>query len=198
MTEPPHPSSDPFAQLWQSAPAPDTRQLMLDLQRLQKVHQRQNRVLIAILCATGLLLVFGAIALRSVSLGVVTSLWIAFVAGIIWYQRARCRTVGALDLDTVSLLKRMIERAKRGLTQARRLYAGVPVAAATGALVTRMFLPGLALGGHAVHLWLTQIYTVASVIMLVVMVGAGLVLARARQSQLRELTEKLKAFEESL
>lgn len=198
MTERSNPSPDPFAQLWQSAPAPDTQQLMQDLRRLQSVHQRQNRVLIAILCATGLLLVFGAVALRSVSLGVVTGLWIAFVAGIIWYQRARCRAADALDLDTVSLLKRMIERAKRGLTQARRLYAGVPVAAMAGALVTRMFLPSAVLGGHAIHPWLMQIYTIGCVIMLVVMVGAGLVLARARRRQLGELAEKLTAIEDDV
>jgi hypothetical protein len=62
----------------------------------------------------------------------VAALWIAFVAGAIWYQRVRCRAADTLDLDTVSLLKRMIQRARKGLAQARRLYAAAPVAAAAG------------------------------------------------------------------
>jgi hypothetical protein len=36
---------------------------------------------------------------RSVPLGVVTALWIAFVAGATWYQRVRRRAADALDLD---------------------------------------------------------------------------------------------------
>ncbi len=189
---------DPLARLWQSAPAPDTGQLVHDLRRLQAVHRWHHRILVLILCGTALLLLFGAVALRSVSLGIITGLWIAFVAGAVFYQRTRCKAVDALDLDTVSLLKRMIERAKRGLAQARRLYAGVPVAAAVGAVATRIFFPGLPFGGHAVHPWLAQVFTIASLVMLGVMVVAGLVLARARQRQLRELTQTLRSFEESL
>ena len=192
------PDIDPFAQLWQSAPEPDTRQLMQDLKRLQAVHRRQNRIVILIVCAIALLLVFGAIAVRSVGLGVITVLWIAFVAGVIGYQRVRCRAADALDLDTVSLLKRMIKRARRGLVQARRLYIGVPLAAAVGAAVTRILGPRLALGGHAVHPGLVTAYTIASLCMLVGIIVAGLVLARARQRQLRELGETLRLFEESL
>ena len=196
MTEPD--AIDPFARLWQSAPAPDTARLLQDLQRLQTVHQRQNRIIVLILCATAVLLVFGEAIVRSVGLGIITGLWIAFVAGAIWYQRLRCRAADALDLDTVSLLKHMIKRAKKGLSQARRLYAGVPLAAATSAVVTRMFLPGLASGGAAVAPWLNVTYTIACLAMLVVMTGAGLVLARARQRQLRELTDKLRLFEDGV
>ena len=111
------------------------------------------------------------------------------MVGAIGYQRAGCRAADALDLDTVSLLKRMIKCARRGLIQARRLYAGVPLAAIVSAVVTRIFAPRLALGGHAASPWVTVIYTIASLAMLVVMVVAGLVLARARQRQLRELTK---------
>lgn len=196
MTETPH--IDPFAELWQSAAEPDTRQLMLDLKRLQKTHQWHNRILILILCGTALLLVFAAAATRSVGLGVITALWMACVAGAIWYQRARCRAADALDLDTLSLLKRMIKRARRGLIQARRLYAGVPLAAAASAAVTRIFAPRLVLAGHFVTPWLGVAYTIAGLVMLVVMVVAGLVLARARQSQLRELTATLRSFEGGL
>lgn len=189
---------DPFAQLWQSAPKPDTRQLMLDVRRLQTVHQWHNRILILILGATALLLVFGAVTVQSRSLWIVSALWIAFVAGAIWYQRVRCRANDALDLDTVSLLKRMIQRARRGLTQARRLYVGVPLAAAASAVVTRILLPNLASGGHALHPWLAVTFTALSLVMLAVMVVAGLVLARARKRQLLELTETLQSFEDNL
>ena len=192
------PDIDPFARLWQSAPEPDTGQLMQDLRRLQKVHQWHNRIIVGVLCATALVLVFGEAIVRSVPLGIITGLWIAFVAGAIWYQRRRCRTIDALDLDTVSLLKRMIKRAKKGLTQARRLYAGVPLAAGVSAVVTRMFLPNLGAGRPAVADWLNTTYMIACLAMLAVMVGAGLVLARARQSQLRELTEKLRLFEDGV
>ncbi len=196
MSETPH--IDPLAQLWQSASEPDTRQLMLDLKRLQKTHQWQNRIVVLILCGVALVLLFAAVALRSWGLGIITALWIAFVAGAIWYQRARCSAADALDLDTVSLLKRMITRARRGLTQARRLYAGVPLAAGASAAVTRMFAPRLAFGGHAAAPWVTMTYTAACLIMLAVMIIAGLVMARARQRQLRELTEKLRSLEDGL
>ena len=196
MTEPN--DIDPFARLWQSAPAPDTGQLMQDLRRLQKVHQRHNRILLCLLCATALVLVFGEAVVRSVPLGIVTGLWIAFVVGAIWYQRARCRAIDSLDLDTVSLLKRMITRARKGLTQARRLYIGVPLAAAVSGFVTRTFLPGLGANRPAVAPWLNATYMTACLVMLVVMIGVGLVLARARRRQLKELGEKLRLFEADL
>ncbi len=189
---------DPLAQLWQSAPEPDPRQLVLDLKRLQAVHRRQNRVVLLIVCATALLLAFGAVAVRSVGLGVITALWVAVMAGVVGYQRARCRAADALDLDTLSLLRRMIKRAKRGLTQARRLYAGVPLAAAVGWGVTRVFVSPLALDGHIVRPWLVTTYTIVSLVMLVAVIAAGLVLARARQRQLGELRETLRLFEEGL
>ncbi len=193
MTEPD--PIDPFARLWQSAPAPDTDRLMLDLRRLQAVHRWQNRIVIAILCGTAVLLVFGAIATQSAGLGIAAALWVAFVIGAVWYQGVRCRAADALDLDTISLLKRMIKRAKRGLVQARRLYAGAPLAAAVSWTATRFFWPGLASGGHAMAPWMAAAYALVSVAMLGAMVVAGLVLARARRRQLDALSEKLRLFE---
>ena len=192
------PNSDFLAQLWQSGPKPDTQSLMVDLRRLQKVHQWQQRILIFILCATAVLLTSVAIIQRSAALGGFAALWIAFVAGAIWYGRARCRAADALDLDTVSLLKRMIKRARHGLSQARRLYAGVPLAAAAGAIVTRIVTGGQAVGHHGPEAWVTVAYTVASLILLVFMVAAGLVLARARQSQIRQLGEALRSLEDDV
>ena len=191
-------NSDPLAQLWQSGSKPDTQQLMLDLRRLQKVHQWQNRILILILCATTVLLTSVAVIQQSAGLGIFAALWIAFVAAAVWYERARCRAADALDLDTVSLLKRMIKRARRGLSQARRLYAGVPLAAAAGAIVMRIFTRGPALGQHGPQAWVTTTYTVASLILLAFMIAAGLVLARARQSQIRQLGEKLRSLEDDV
>jgi len=196
MTEPNAP--DPLARLWQSAPEPDTGRLMHDLRRLQKAHQRHKLTIICLLCATTLVLVFAEAVVRSVPLGVVTALWIAFVAGAIWYQRVRCRAADALDLDTVSLLKRMIQRARKGLAQARRLYAAALVAAAAGWVATRTFMPDLGAGRPSATAWLHVTYTIASLALLVVIVSAGLLLARARQRQLRELTEKLRLFEDVL
>lgn len=186
---------DPFARLWQSAPQPDTGQLMHDLRRLQRVHRWHNRVVAALLGATALVLVFAETVVRSVPLGIVTALWIAFVAGAVWYRRVRCRAVDALDLDTVSLLKRMIGRAKAGLVQARRIYAGVPLAAAASWLATRLFWPGVWPGRPAGMAWLHVAYMAACLAMLIAMIVAGLVLARARRRQLRELTDKLRLFE---
>jgi len=187
---------DPFARLWQSTPKPDTRQLMLDVQRLHETHRRHNRVLIFVLCGIALLLAFCVAAERSLTLGVVSALWVAYVIGAIWYQRVRCRS-DALGLDTISLLKRMISRAKRGLFQARCLSIGTPAAALTATIVTKVSGLTLTSDGHPVH-QLAEIQTIASLIMLAAMIVAGLVLARARRRQLLELTEKLRSLEDKL
>jgi len=189
---------DPFAQLWQSAPKLDTRQLMLDVQRLHKTHQWHNRILILILCGIALLLIFYVATERSKTLGILSALWMAYVVGAIWFQRVRCGSADALNLDTVSLLKRMIARAKRGLFQARCLYVGTPVAALVATGLTRTSGLSLTSDGHAVPSWLALMQTIAGLIALVIMVVAGLILAKARRRQLQELTEKLRSLGENL
>lgn len=196
MSEPSQ--TDPFATLWQSAPKPDTRQLLRDLQRLQKAQRWHSRILTIILCGIALFFIFEEATGRSGTHGLISALWIAFVAGAIGYQRVRCRSVDPLDLDTVSLLKRMIARAKRGLFQARCLYLGTPLGAIAGAILTRSLAPGTTPGGHIVQSNLTLMQTVVGLIVLVAMIIAGVVLARARRRQLLELTGKLKSLEESL
>ncbi|GLQ93789.1 hypothetical protein [Dyella acidisoli] len=196
MSEPSQ--TDPFATLWQSTPKPDTRQLLLDLQRLHKAQQWHSRILIIILCGVALFLVFEEATGRSGTHGLLSALWIAFVAGAIGYQRARCRAVDPLDLDTVSLLKRMIARAERGLFQARCLYLGAPMGAVAGEVLMRVLAPKSVPGGHVVQPSLVLIQTIVGLIALVAMIIAGLALARARRSQLHELTGKLKSLEESL
>jgi hypothetical protein len=59
-------------------------------------------------------------------------------------------------------------------------------------------MPDLGAGRPAAAAWLHVTYTIASLALLIAMVGAGLLLARARQRQLRELTEKLRLFEDVL
>ncbi len=196
MSEPSQ--TDPFATLWQSAPKPDTRQLLRDLQRLQKAQRWHSRILIIILCGIASFLVFEEANGRSGTHGLISALWIAFVAGAIGYQRVRCRSVDPLDLDTVSLLKRMIARAERGLFQARCLYLGAPLGAVAGAVLMRVLTPAAPPGGHIVQPSLALIQTIVGLIALVAMIIAGLVLARARRRQLLELTGKLKSLEESL
>jgi len=190
--------TDPFATLWQSTPKPDTGQLLQDLQRLQKSQRWHSRILIIILCGIALFLVCEDATGRAGTHGLISALWIAFVAGALGYQRARCRAVDPLDLDTVSLLKRMIARAKRGLFQARCLYLGTPLGAVTGAVLMRVMAPGAAPGGHIVQPGLAQMQMIIGLIALVTMIIAGLALARARRRQLLELTGKLKSLEESL
>ena len=196
MSEPSQ--TDPFATLWQSTPKPDTRQLLQDLQRLQKAQRWHRRVLLIILCGIALFLVFEEATGRSGTHGLISALWIAFVAGAIGYQRVRCRSVDRLDLDTVSLLQHLIARAERGLFQARCLYLGTPLGAVAGAVLMRVLAPEAAPGGHIVQPGLALIQTVVGLITLVAMIIAGVMLARARRRQLLELTGKLKSLEESL
>lgn len=196
MSEPSQ--TDPFATLWQSAPKPDTGQLLRDLQRLQKAQRRHSRILIVILCGIALFFVFEEATGRSGTHGIISALWMAFVAGAIGYQRVRCRSVDPLDLDTVSLLKRMIARAERGLFQARCLYLGTPLGAVAGAVLMKVLVPGAAPGRHIVQSSLALMQTAVGLMLLVAMIIAGLVLARARRRQLQELTGKLKSLEESL
>lgn len=196
MSEPSQ--TDPFATLWQSAPKPDTGQLLRDLQRLQKAQRWHSRILAIILCGIALFFIFEEATGRSGTHGLISALWIAFVAGAIGYQRVRCRSVDPLDLDTASLLKRMIARARRGLFQARCLYLGTPLGAVTGAALTRVLAPGAAPSEHMVQSNLTLMQTIVGLIALVAMIISGLVLARIRRRQLLELTGKLKSLEESL
>jgi len=196
MSEPSQ--ADPFATLWQSAPKPDTGQLLRDLQRLQKAQRWHSRILTIILCGIALFFIFEEATGRSDTHGLISALWIAFVAGAIGYQRVRCRSVDPLDLDTASLLKRMIARARRGLFQARCLYLGTPLGAVTGAALTRVLAPGAAPSGHMAQSNLTLMQTIVGLIALVAMIISGLVLARVRRRQLLELTGKLKSLEESL
>ena len=193
------PSHDPLVSLWQTAAKPDTQHLMQDLQRLNRLHQRHNRTVLAIVCGFALLLVFEEATGRLGSHGILSLLWIAVVvAGVLWQQRARCNRLDALTLDTVRLLKTMIARAKRDLFVARCLYAGVPVSATTSYVVSKLAGIGAPEPTRELHSHIEAVQTGAGVAALIFMMAAGVILARARSVQVQELSEKLRAIESDL
>src|SRR5271154_6290061 len=133
------PEHDPLVSLWQTAPKPDKQYLLQDLQRLNRLHQRLYRIVFAIMCGTSLLLIFEEATGRVTTHGALSVIWIlGLVLGVVWHRRARCNRSDAITLDTVSLLKFMIGRAKRDLRIARWLYAGVPCGALAGFLAGKL------------------------------------------------------------
>ena len=133
------PEDDSLVSLWQTAAKTDTQHLMQDLQRLNRLHQRHNQIVLAIMCGIAVLLVFEEATGRLGSHGILSAVWIAVVlAGVVWQRRTRCNRLDALTLDTVRLLKAMIARAKRDLFVARCLYAGVPLGGALGYVVSKL------------------------------------------------------------
>jgi hypothetical protein len=190
---------DPLVSLWQTGPQPDTQSLMQDLERLNRLHQRLNRIVLAIFCGTALLLVFEEASGRLASHGFLSVGWIAaIIAGAVWKRRARCNRLDALTLDTVTLLKTMIARSKKDLFVARCLYAGVPLGAAVGYTVSRLAGIGASAPARAAHPHLETALVGARVVALVAMMVAGVILARARSAQVRDLNEKLRAMESDL
>ena len=96
---PPH---DPLVTLWQTAPKPDTQHLLQDLKRLNRLHQRLNRIVFAILCGISLLLIFEEATGRVATHGTLSVIWIlGLIMGTVWHRRARCEQADALTLDTV-------------------------------------------------------------------------------------------------
>ena len=190
---------DPLISLWQTAPRPDTQSLMQDLERLNRLRQRSNRIVLAIFCGVALLLVFEEATGRLASHGFLSVGWITVVAaGVVWQRRARCNRLDALTLDTIGLLKAMITRAKKDLFVARCLYAGVPLGAAVGYVVSKLAGLGASAAARAAHPHLEIVQTAASVAVLLGMMVTGVILARARSAQVRDLNQKLRAMESDL
>ena len=193
------PEHDSLVSLWQTAAKTDTQNLMQDLQRLNRLQRRHNQIVLAIMCGIPVLLIFEEATGRLGSHGVLSAVWIAVVlAGVVWKRRTRCNQLDALTLDTVRLLKAMIARAKRDLFVARCLYAGVPLGAALGYVVSKLAGIREMVPARAAHPHIEVAQTGAGVAALVFMVVAGVILARARSVQVRELNEKLKAIESDL
>jgi len=190
---------DPLVALWQTAPKPATQHLLQDLQRLNRLHQRLNRIVFSIMCGISLLLIFEEATGRVTTHGTLSVIWILGLAlGVVWHRRARCNRSDALTLDTVSLLKSMIARAKSDLFVARCLYAGVPCGAVVGFLVLKLAGIGASRSAIAVHGPLHLIQTGAGVAALIAMMVTGAILARSRRLQVRELSEKLRLIEADL
>ena len=190
---PPH---DPLVTLWQTAPKPDSQHLLQDLQRLNRLHRRLNRIVFVILCGISLLLIFEETTDRVTTHGALSVIWIlGLVTGVVWHRRARCNRSDALTLDTVSLLKFMIARARSDLFIARCLYAGVPCGAVVGFFVAKLAGFGAPPSAIAVHALLHAIQTGAGVAALIAMMVTGAILARSRRVQVQQLSEKLRLIQ---
>jgi len=193
---PPH---DPLVALWHTAPEPDTHQLLQDLERFKRLHQRLNRSLLAILGGIAILLLFEEATGRIASHGILSAIWIGgVVIGAWWHRRARCNRIDALTLDTVNLLKAMIARAKNDLFVARCLYAGVPLGAGVSFSVLKFTGVDASPAAKDIKPGLEMIQTGAGVAALIIMIVIGVVLARSRSLQVRALNEKLISFETDL
>ena len=192
------PASDSLVGLWQSAPKPDPHRVLQDLQHSNRLHTRFYRSLIAILCGFAVLFIFEEATGRLATHGLISVLWILFVTGIVWRRRVRCKRLDALTMDTVSLLKSMIARAKRDLFIARCLYAGVPCGALAGWAVARLAGLGATAAVNAAHPNLERVQTGAGIAALILMMVAGVILARSRHAQVVELSEKLRCIESDL
>lgn len=184
--------SDPFTALWQAAPKPDTQQLLRVIAKQRRLHWRLNATLAAILTSVTVLLVSVEMTARLATHGWLSGAWLGCLAvGLLWRYRAQCRRVDMADKNTVDLLRSMARQAGTDLFLARCLWAGVPIGAMLGALGMRSLslrpepvaAPGLSL-----------VQTVAAMTILGGMILAGLLLARSRKVQLRELNEKLKSI----
>jgi hypothetical protein len=193
------PPQDPLITLWQTIPKPDTGHLLQEVQRLNRLQQRLNRTVLAILCGIGILLIFEEATGRVTSHGILSGIWIlGLVIGLVYHRRARCNRFDALTLDTVSLLESMIARAKRDLFVARCLYAGVPCGAVAGYIAMTLARIGASSPGNGVSPHLRTIQTGAGIAALIVMMVAGAILADSRRLQVQELSDKLKSIASDL
>jgi hypothetical protein len=193
------PPQDPFIALWQTTPKPDTSHLLPQLERLNRLHRRLNRTVLAIVCGIDILLMFEEATGRLPSHGILSLIWtLGLVIGLIFHRRARCNRSEALTLDTVSLLKSMIARAKSDLFVARCLYAGVPCGAMAGYIVMKLAGIGAPPLANGIGPRLRTIQTGAGIVALIVMMAAGAILARSRRLQVQELGDKLRLIADDL
>jgi hypothetical protein len=193
------PPQDPLIALWQTTPKPDTSHLLPQLERLNRLHRRLNRTVLAIVCGIDILLMFEEATGRLPSHGILSLIWtLGLVIGLIFHRRARCNRSEALTLDTVSLLKSMIARAKSDLFVARCLYAGVPCGAMAGYIVMKLAGIGAPPLANGIGPRLRTIQTGAGIAALIVMMAAGAILARSRRLQVHELSDKLRSIADDL
>jgi hypothetical protein len=192
------PPGDPLIALWRTGPKPDTHHVVQDLKRQNRLHQRLNRSVLAILCGVAILIMFEEFTGRVATHGALSAGWILVVIlGLLRHRRARCNRSDAFTLDTVSLLKFMIAQAKSDLRTARWLYAGVPCGAVVGGLAMKLANSG-ATHSAAVDARLHLIQTAAGLATLIAMMVTGAILARSRTAEVRELSEKLRLIQAEL
>jgi hypothetical protein len=190
------PPNDPLVALWQTGPKPDTRHLLQDLRRVNQLHQRLNRSVFAIVCGISLLLIFEEATGRITTHGALSAIWILAIAiGIVWRRRALCDCSDALALDTISLLKFLIARAKSDMFIARCLYAGVPCGALVGYIVASVMGISASPAAIAAHPRLHLVQTTAGIAALIIMMAAGAILAHSRRHQAQEFIERLRSIE---
>lgn len=190
------PADDPLVALWQTAAGRDIPNLLQDVQRQTRLHRRLAWSIWAIMGGIAVLLIFEEATGGAPSHGILSGLWIlGLVVGAILHRRAVSRTT-ALTLDTASLLKSMIGRAKNDLFVARCLYAGVPGGAVAGYVMAQLAGVGGSAWAPNWHLHMMQLG--AGIAALVAMMVVGVVLARSRRLQVRELGEKLKLLQADL
>jgi hypothetical protein len=193
------PPQDPLVALWQTAPKPDTRQLLQDLQRQRRLHQRLNQTVWAIVGGIDILLIFEEATGRVPSRGILSVIWtLGLVIGLVCQRRSRCKRCDALALDTVSLLKSMIAQAKNDLFLARCLYAGVPCGGIAGYVVTRFAGISASSPARGISPHLRAIQVGAGIVAFIIMIVAGAILARSRRLQVQQLSEKLMSITDDL
>jgi hypothetical protein len=190
------PPQDPLVSLWHTAPDPDPQQIVQAVQRFNRLHQRQIRAMWAIVLGLSVLFIFEEATGRLSSHGILSVLWIGcLIIGFFRQKRSRSNRLDAWSLDTVRLLKTMIARARRDLFLARCLWAGVPCGAAVGYVLAKLAGIGALPGASAAHPNLERMQTGAGVATLVIMIVTGVILARSRSAQVRELSARLRSIE---
>lgn len=193
------PPQDPLAALWQSTPEPDTHHIFEDVLRLSRLQKRIGQSVLAILCGVAALLIFEEATGRVQSHGMLSIVWIlSLLCGNLWRRRSRRNRSEVSTLDTVSLLKVMIGRAKTDLFLARCLYAGVPCGALLGYWLIRAAGLGAPAAPFAVQTSLQLVQTGLGAAALILMTLTGAILNRSRRVQVRELEQKLRCIEEEL
>jgi hypothetical protein len=191
----PQSPKDPLIALWQTTPASDTSHLLSDLEHLKQLHLRFHRTIVAILCAFDLVLVFEEATGRLASHGILSALWtLGLALGLFYHSLKQTRLSSMVTLDTVSLLKQMLARAKRDLFLARCLYLGAPLGAIIAYVVAKALGIGASSPAIVVSPWLHALQTGAGVAAILVMILAGVVLERARRAQVQHLGSKLQAI----
>lgn len=186
---------DRLLTVWQSGPRPDTATLLQDLARQTQSQQRQRGLIFALLGCVSVLVIFAEASGGLRTHGFLSLVWLTgLTLGALRWHKDRQTRSEILCLDTQRLLQVMIRRAKRGLTLARCLYAGTPVGALAGYAITQV--THISVAGTHKQLGLFQ--SVIGAMLLVVMIGVGLMTARARRAELTILTQKKQAFEKDL